>query len=46
MNRAALASIFFFGGQTSATERADVHVEIVDPSTPLGPTSLAPTCGE
>lgn len=40
------ASIFFFGGQTSATERADVHVEIVDPSTPLGPTSLAPQCAE
>ncbi|HET6584530.1 MAG TPA: hypothetical protein VFG69_13805 [Nannocystaceae bacterium] len=39
------ASVYFFGGQTSATEKADVHVEIVDPGTPLGPTTIAPTCG-
>jgi Somatomedin B domain len=39
------ASLHFFGESTAATERADLHVEIVDPSTPLGPTTLAPQCG-
>jgi hypothetical protein len=39
------ASMYFFGGQTAATERADLLVEVVDPSTPLGPTDAGPSCG-
>jgi hypothetical protein len=32
-------SQYLFGGQTSATERADVVVEVVDGDTPLGPVA-------
>ena len=39
------ASYYLFGGPTSATEHADVLVEVVDPSTPLGPTDGPPVCG-
>ena len=38
------ASYYLFGGPTSAGERADVQVEVVDPTTPLGPTDGSPTC--
>lgn len=31
------ASYYLFGGPTAASERADVQVEVVDPSTPIGP---------
>jgi hypothetical protein len=37
-------SYHLFGGPTSATERADVQVVVVDPSTPLGPSSGSATC--
>lgn len=39
------ASIHLFGESTSAEERADVLVEVVDPSTPVGATTMAPSCG-
>lgn len=38
------ASYYLFGGPTSATEHADVLVEVVDPSTPLGPASGPAIC--
>jgi hypothetical protein len=38
------ASYHLFGGPTSATERADVQVVVVDPSTPVGPTTTGATC--
>jgi hypothetical protein len=38
------ASNHLFGGPTSASEHADVQVVVVDPSTPVGPSSGNATC--
>lgn len=38
------ASNFLFGGPTSATEHADVQIVVVDPSTPVGPTTAIASC--
>jgi len=38
------ASYYLFGEPTSASERADVLVEVVDPSTPLGPHDGSAVC--
>ena len=38
------ASNYLFGGPTSATERADVQVEVVAASTPVGPFSGSAVC--
>jgi hypothetical protein len=37
-------SYYLFGEPTSASERQDVQVEVVDPSTPLGPYDGSATC--